>query len=129
MITSPSIDFVPEPHIFGDEDLQPHADGCFRLVDCFQWPQLYDRDYQYSVCIPRKDTVPSLAIVWYDLTQGDFIIPTGSKSMVGTLHDTVVKESKHLHQLLCGCCHCLQGRTAATEILSAQISSAQHEVM
>ena len=129
MIISPNVDFVPEPHIFGDKDLQPRADGRFGLVDCFQWPQLYNRDYQYSVCIPRKDTIPSLAIVWYDLTRGDFVVPTGSKSMVGMLHDTVVKKFEHLLQLLCGHHHCLQGQTAAMEILSARISSAQHEVL
>ncbi|KIM69235.1 hypothetical protein SCLCIDRAFT_93854, partial [Scleroderma citrinum Foug A] len=56
VITSPNVDFVPELHIFGDEDLQPHADGHFGLVDCFQWPQLYNREYQYSVCIPQKDS-------------------------------------------------------------------------
>ena len=129
MIISPNVDFVPEPHIFGDKDLQPRADGRFGLVDCFQWPQLYNRDYQYSVCIPRKDTIPSLAVVWYDLTRGDFVVPTGSKSMVGMLHDTVVKKFEHLLQLLCGHHHCLQGQTAAMEILSARISSAQHEVL
>ncbi|KIM62969.1 hypothetical protein SCLCIDRAFT_48779, partial [Scleroderma citrinum Foug A] len=85
VITSPNVDFVPEPHIFGDEDLQPHADGHFGLVDCFQWPQLYNREYQYSVCIPQKDSVPSLAIAWHDVTQDDFVIPTGSTSAVGTL--------------------------------------------
>ncbi|KAI6041022.1 hypothetical protein EDC04DRAFT_2989156 [Pisolithus marmoratus] len=29
VITSPNVDFVPEPHIFREEDLQPHADGHF----------------------------------------------------------------------------------------------------
>ena len=128
MITSPNVDFVPELHIFGDEDLQSHADGHFRLVDCFQWPQLYNREYQYSVCIPRKDSVPSLAIAWHDVTRDDFIIPTGSTSVVGMLRDTIVKEFKHLLQLLHGRRHLLQGQTAAMEILSTWTSSAQHEV-
>ena len=128
MITSPNIDFVPEPHIFGNEDLQPHADGHFGLVDCFQWPQLYNREYQYSVCIRRKDSILSLAIAWHDVTRDDFVIPTGSTSAVGTLQDTIVKEFEHLLQLLRGHCHLLQGRMAAMEILSTRMSSAQHEV-
>ncbi|KIM51788.1 hypothetical protein SCLCIDRAFT_49892, partial [Scleroderma citrinum Foug A] len=56
VIISPNVDFVPEPLIFEDEDLQPCADGHFGLVDCFQWPQLHDKEYKYSVCIPRKDS-------------------------------------------------------------------------
>ena len=101
MITSPNVDFVLEPHIFEGKDLQPCADGHFGLVDCSQWPQLYDKEYRYSVCIPRKDSVPSLAIAWYDLTRDDFVIPTGFKSVVGTLGDRRVKDFKHLLHLLC----------------------------
>ncbi|KAL4068210.1 hypothetical protein V8B97DRAFT_2024851 [Scleroderma yunnanense] len=106
VITSPNIGFVPEPHIFEDKDLQSCADGHFGL-----------------------DSVPSLAIVWYDLTRDDFVIPTGFKSAVGTLQDARVKEFKQLLQLLCNCHHHLQDRTAVKEILSVQMSSAQHEVM
>ena len=109
MITSPNIDFVPEPLIFEDKDLQPCADGCFGLVDCFQWPQLHDKEYEYSVCIPQKDSVPSLAIAWHDLTRDDFVIPTDSKPVVGMLRDTIVKEFEQLLQLLRGCCHFLWG--------------------
>jgi len=129
VITSPNVDFVPEPHIFEDENLQPRADGRFGLVDCSQWPQLYDKEYQYSVCIPRKDSVPSLAIAWYDLTRDDFVIPTGSKSAVGTLGDRRVKDFEYLLQLLHGRQHHLQGRTAVKEILSVRMSSAQHGVL
>ncbi|KAI6022833.1 hypothetical protein PISMIDRAFT_38003, partial [Pisolithus microcarpus 441] len=84
-ITSPNLDFIPEPHIFEEEDLQPCADGRFRLVDCFQWPQLHDKDSEYLVCIPQKDSLPSLDIVWYMPTLEDFIIPTSTKFAIGML--------------------------------------------
>ncbi|KAL4076806.1 hypothetical protein V8B97DRAFT_2022084 [Scleroderma yunnanense] len=129
VVTSPNVDFVPEPYIFEDEDLQPCADGCFGLVDCSQWPQLYNKEYQYSICIPQKDSIHSLAVAWYDLTQDNFIAPTGPKSVVGTLQDAKVKEFEQLLWLLCNRHHHLQGQTAAKEILSVQMSSAQNEVM
>ena len=78
MITTPNVDFVPEPHIFEEEDICVRADGRFGLVDCFQWPQVYHKDYEYVLCIPRQDTVPTLGIAWYNLTRDDFIIPNGS---------------------------------------------------
>ncbi|KIK23300.1 hypothetical protein PISMIDRAFT_82568, partial [Pisolithus microcarpus 441] len=54
VITSPNMDFVPEPHIF-NEELRPRADGHFRLADCFQWPQSFHKYYPYAACIPRKE--------------------------------------------------------------------------
>ncbi|KIM54120.1 hypothetical protein SCLCIDRAFT_137446, partial [Scleroderma citrinum Foug A] len=108
VIKSPNVDFVLEPHTFEEEELCPHADGRFGLIDCFQWPQIYEREYDHSVCIPRKDSLPSLAIVWYDPTHDDFIIPTGSKFTVGTLRDTRVKEFEQLYQFLCSHHHPLR---------------------
>ncbi|KIM50860.1 hypothetical protein SCLCIDRAFT_144552, partial [Scleroderma citrinum Foug A] len=85
VITSPNVDYVLEPHIFDDQEHHPRADGRFGLVDCFQWPQKYDKDYVFAICIPQKDTILSLEIVWYTPTADDFIIPAGSKFAVGTL--------------------------------------------
>ena len=62
VITSPNVKYVPQAHIFYDEDLHAQADGRFGLVDCFQWPQSYVQDYLHVVCIPRKDTLPTHAI-------------------------------------------------------------------
>ncbi|KAI6118040.1 hypothetical protein F5141DRAFT_1211860 [Pisolithus sp. B1] len=124
VITSPNIDFDPEPHIFEEEDLQPHADSCFGLVDCFQWPQLHNKDLEYLVCIPRKDSLPSLNIVWYMLTPEDFIIPTSAKFAIGTLRDTLVKQFKQLYQFLCGRHHPLQNRSVGKEVLRHQIAAA-----
>ncbi|KAL4063384.1 hypothetical protein V8B97DRAFT_2026428 [Scleroderma yunnanense] len=80
-----NINYVPEPHIFDDQEHCPHADGHFGLVDCFQWPQTYERDYAYAICIPQKDSILSLKITWYMPTANDFIIPTDSKFTVGML--------------------------------------------
>ncbi|KIN95984.1 hypothetical protein M404DRAFT_164493 [Pisolithus tinctorius Marx 270] len=52
VITSPNVDFILELYIFEEVNLCPHADSQFILVDCFQWPQTYEKNYEYAVCIP-----------------------------------------------------------------------------
>ncbi|KAG2030268.1 hypothetical protein BDR03DRAFT_1017321 [Suillus americanus] len=52
VITTPNMDFVPQFHHFKEENIQARADGCFGVVDCFQWPQAYDNIFCNSVCIP-----------------------------------------------------------------------------
>ncbi|KIO11975.1 hypothetical protein M404DRAFT_19791 [Pisolithus tinctorius Marx 270] len=100
VITSPNADFVPEPYIFEEVDLCPHADGQFGLVDCFQWPQTYEKNYEYAVCIPQKNTVPTLNIAWFTPTSTDFVLPLGSVYLVGTLEETKVKAFEELLQQL-----------------------------
>ena len=75
VITSPNVNYIPEPHIFDIQEHCPHADGCFGLVDCFQWPQKYNKDYAFAICIPQKDNILLLEITWYTPTTDDFIIP------------------------------------------------------
>ncbi|KAI6011459.1 hypothetical protein PISMIDRAFT_106769 [Pisolithus microcarpus 441] len=78
IIMSPNVDYVPEPFIFEEEDMCCHADGHFRVVDCFQWPQMHEWQYEYSVCIPQKGSIPTLHTAWYTPTLDNFIIPIGS---------------------------------------------------
>ncbi|KIO09260.1 hypothetical protein M404DRAFT_132475, partial [Pisolithus tinctorius Marx 270] len=52
VITLPHADYITDPHIFDDQDLQCRADSWFGLVDCFQWPQTYEKEYEYSMCVP-----------------------------------------------------------------------------
>ena len=73
IITSPNVKYVPQAHIFYDEDLHARADSRFGLVDRFQWPQSYVQDYLHAVCIPRKDTLPTHAIAWYTPTRNNFM--------------------------------------------------------
>ena len=108
MITSPNVDFVPEPHLFEEDELRPRANGHFGLVDCFQWPQNYEKEYEYSVCIPHKDSLLTHAVAWYNPTRDDFIIPPGSKFAVGMLRDAKVKEFEQLHHFLRNCHHLLR---------------------
>lgn len=91
VITSPNMNFVLEPHIFEEDELCPCADGQFGLQDCFQWPQTYEKEYPYAVCIPQKNSILSLEIAWYTVTPNDFIIPPGSKFAVGMLEGLKVK--------------------------------------
>ena len=130
MITSPNVDFVPEPYVFEEEDVRARADSHFGLVDCFQWPQLYDKEYEYSVCIPRKDTVPTLEIAWYNLTRDDFIIPDGSQFAVGMLQDAIIKKFEYLCQLLYGRYRSLRTpcTSAARVVLGGRMGTARHEV-
>ncbi|KAF8440213.1 hypothetical protein L210DRAFT_792589, partial [Boletus edulis BED1] len=51
-----------------NEELHVWADGHFSLTDCFQWPQLYVREWEFSVCIPHRENHPfleALSWVWY----------------------------------------------------------------
>ncbi|KAI6141452.1 hypothetical protein BKA82DRAFT_159358, partial [Pisolithus tinctorius] len=89
VITSPNMDFVKEPYIFEEEELCCCADGCLGVVDCFQWPQTHEKQYEYSICIPQKHSIPTLQIVWYDPTPSDFVVPTGSQFAVGTLQNAL----------------------------------------
>ncbi|KAI5989930.1 hypothetical protein EDD15DRAFT_2370228 [Pisolithus albus] len=131
IITSPNMDFVPEPHIFEDEELRARADGRFGLVDCFQWPQSYNKEYDYAVCIPRKDRFPfpnPLHIAWYTPTSADFVIPAGSSFAVGQLHESKVKDFEHLFQTLQGRHHHLQNRPICRGLMRVLMRLARHEV-
>jgi len=123
------VDYVPEPHIFDDQELCARADGRFGLVDCFQWPQKYDRDYSFTICIPRKDSILSHEIAWYTPTADDFIIPAGSKFAVGTLREAKVKAFEQLLQLLRNRHHHLPSQSSGQHILRYRVRVAQHEVV
>ena len=56
--TSLNMPFIPEPHN-SDEELRACADGHFGPVDCFQWPQVYCKKYEYTICICWNDHHPS----------------------------------------------------------------------
>lgn len=74
VISTPNMMFVPEPHLDGEE-LRIRADGRLGPADCFQWPQLYCKEYEYAVCIPRKEfhALPDpLGWAWYTPTLEDF---------------------------------------------------------
>ncbi|KAF9233659.1 hypothetical protein BU15DRAFT_66413 [Melanogaster broomeanus] len=79
--------FVPEPHIFKDEEIRARADGRFGVVDCFQWPQDHCEEYQYAACIPRQEfeyVDPNMRWAWYTPTSEDFV-PLHNSPAVGTL--------------------------------------------
>ncbi|KAI6029506.1 hypothetical protein PISMIDRAFT_101414 [Pisolithus microcarpus 441] len=128
IIMSPNVDYVPEPFIFEEEDMCCCADGCFRVVDCFQWPQMHEQQYEYSVCIPWKGSIPTLHTAWYTPTLDDFVIPTGSWFTVGTLHTAKVTAFSGLLQTLCSHHHTLQDRPVGQDALHV-ICLAKHEVM
>ncbi|KAI6153195.1 hypothetical protein BKA82DRAFT_166202, partial [Pisolithus tinctorius] len=108
VITSPNMDFVKEPYIFEEEELCCHADGHLGVVDCFQWPQTHEKQYEYLICIPQKHSIPTLQIAWYDPTPSDFVVPTSSQFAVGTLQSAKVTAFKEALQSLCSCHHTLQ---------------------
>ncbi|KAI6015821.1 hypothetical protein BKA83DRAFT_4060751 [Pisolithus microcarpus] len=129
IITSPNVDYVPEPFIFEEEDMCCCADGRFGVVDCFQWPQMHERQYEYSVCIPRKGSIPTLHSAWYTPTLDDFVIPTGTQFAVGTLHATKVTAFSGALQTLRSRRHTLRDRPVGQDALRVLICLAEHEVM
>ena len=83
------MDFIPEPHL-ANEVLQAQADGRFRPIDCFQWPQLYVPQWEFSVCIPRQENHPnsqSLRWAWYTPTPDDVRQSPGAPQGYGFLKD------------------------------------------
>ena len=129
VITSPNVKYVLQAHIFDDEDLHAQADGQFGLVDYFQWPQTYKEDCPYSVCVPCKNMVPSLAIIWYTPTRNDFIVPAGSSSPVGMLLKAKVSLFEHVLQLLRNRCHHIKHKKVpGQDVLHRQIWYAEHDV-
>ncbi|KIK13607.1 hypothetical protein PISMIDRAFT_32652, partial [Pisolithus microcarpus 441] len=122
----------PRATYFEDKELCAGADGRFRLVDCFQWPQSYNKEYDYAVCIPRKERFPfpnPLHIAWYTLTSADFVIPASSLFAVGQLHESKVKDFEHLFQTLQGHHHSLQNRPICHGLMCILMQLVQHEVM
>ncbi|KAG1838529.1 hypothetical protein DFJ58DRAFT_846030 [Suillus subalutaceus] len=94
VITMPNMDFVPQFHHFEEENVQAHADWCFSVVNCFQWPQAYDNIFCNSVCIPCKEFYPfphPLHWAWFTLEQKDFKAIPGNSFPVGTLASNKVE--------------------------------------
>ena len=81
--------FVPEPHN-SEEELRVRADGRFGTADCFQWPQLYDEEFRYAVCILRGEDHPPpdpLSWAWYRPSRDDFEALPHAAFLVGTLKE------------------------------------------
>ncbi|KAG1832372.1 hypothetical protein EV424DRAFT_1533542 [Suillus variegatus] len=91
VITTPNMDWVPEFHHDDSDEVRVRADGGFGVVDCFQWPQIHCKEFEYAVCIPRKDTASiDLQFAWYTPTSEDFVIQTRTVFAVGTLSSHIV---------------------------------------
>ncbi|KAI6140278.1 hypothetical protein BKA82DRAFT_29230 [Pisolithus tinctorius] len=129
VITSPNMDFVKEPYIFEEEELCCRADGRLGVVDCFQWPQTHEKQYKYSICIPRKHSIPTLQIAWYDPTPSDFVVPTSSQFAVGTLQSAKVAAFEEALQSLRSRHHTLRDQPVGQDALRTLMHLARHEVM
>lgn len=91
VITTPNMDWVPELHNDDLEELRARADGHFGAADCFQWPQMYCKEFKYTVCIPRKDASSiDLQFTWFTPTTANFAIQPGTAFTVGSLHSHIV---------------------------------------
>lgn len=88
VITSPNINWVPQPFIFEDELVQARADGRLGTADSFQWPQLYTANYPWAVAIKRNFFLPDepLAAVWYTPSYDDFVRIPNSALPIGSLN-------------------------------------------
>ncbi|KIJ59167.1 hypothetical protein HYDPIDRAFT_33457 [Hydnomerulius pinastri MD-312] len=59
VITTPNAHHIPRLFHWEDEDVQAHADGRFGYIDLFQWPQMIDVQYPWSVTVPRPSIYTS----------------------------------------------------------------------
>jgi len=99
VITTPNMDWIPELHN-DDSELRARADGHFGLEDCFQWPQKYCKQFEYAVCIPRKETSSiDLQFAWYTPTTNDFVTQAGTAFAIGTLDSVIVNGIDNFHTI------------------------------
>lgn len=124
------MDWVPELHNDDSEELRARADGRFGLVDCFQWPQMYCKEFEYAVCIPRKETSSiDLQFAWYTPTTEDFVIQAGTAFAVGTLQSYIVDGIDNLLTIARKRVGAWQAkRTGKTDIVMKMLSSLKHDI-
>ncbi|KAI9455966.1 hypothetical protein HD554DRAFT_2030693, partial [Boletus coccyginus] len=88
-ISSPNSGWIPEPFVDGNLVVQARADGRLGEVDIFQWPQLFNPRYPWSVAILRKgfpwDSMSGMPWAWYDPKYEDFDRLPGSSLPIGFL--------------------------------------------
>ncbi|KIK80958.1 hypothetical protein PAXRUDRAFT_157245, partial [Paxillus rubicundulus Ve08.2h10] len=100
--TIPNMPWVPKPHIDDDEELQGRADGQFGAVGCFQWCQLYCKEFEYTVCVLHQDAhmfPDPLYWAWYMPTTVDFDILPNATFTVGKIYEEMVKGLDSLYKL------------------------------
>ena len=130
--TSPNMTFVPEPHN-GEEELRARADGRFGAADCFQWPQLYCKEYEWAPCVPRREShlhPDPLAWAWYTPTLEDFdVLPTAAFA-VGRLKQEKAVGVATLSQIASTrYAEWKKDRGSKKDIVAVLLQSLQHTVM
>jgi len=130
VITTPNMDWVPELHNDDSDELRARADGRFGVVDCFQWPQIYCKEFEYAVCIPRKETSSiDLQFAWYTPTMDDFVIQSGTAFAVGTLHSHIVDGIDNLFSIARKRVQTWQAnRGGKKDIVTNMLSSLKHDI-
>ena len=94
--------FIPEPHD-DKEELCARADGRFGTADCFQWPQLYCKQFEYGICIPQREHHPHpdlLTWAWYTPTLKDFVVLSTAAFAVGKLKQEKASGIASLHPII-----------------------------
>ena len=76
-ITSPNVDFIPEP-LVGRVVVAMRADYRYGPPDPIQWPQVLSENYEYLCAIPRQ-VPPSdpRAPIWLDPQESEFELING----------------------------------------------------
>jgi hypothetical protein len=124
------MDWVPELQNDDLDELKARADGRFGVVDCFQWPQMFCKEFEYAVCIPRKETSPiSLQFAWYTPTTADFDIQPGTAFAVGTLHSHIVDGIDNLLTIARKRVEAWRAnRAGKNDIVTPMLSSLKHDI-
>ncbi|KAG1840419.1 hypothetical protein C8R48DRAFT_781765 [Suillus tomentosus] len=129
VITTPNMDWIPELHN-NDLELRVRADGHFGLEDCFQWPQKYCKEFEYAVCIPRKETSSiDLQFAWYSPTTEDFVAQVGTAFAIGTLRSHIVNGIDNLLTIARKRVEPWRAnRIGKQDIVSSMLSSLKHDI-
>ena len=100
-ISSPNMDYIPDFSMDG-QNVYLRKNSCFYMHDFTLWPQWYFKATKHFPFVRRRPSADELAshdlrMIWYDMTDADFIHEPGSVANVGRLRPDLVKVFLDMH--------------------------------
>ena len=97
-VSSPNMDYIPDFSL-DDQYIFVRKNGRFYTHDYTLWPQWYFEATKHLPFILRRPPAESLAthklrLIWYDMTDTDFVREVGTIADVGRIRPEMVKELK-----------------------------------
>ena len=99
-VSSPNMDYIPDFSL-DDQYVFVRKNGRFYTHDYTLWPQWYFEATKHLPFILRRPPAESLAthklrLIWYDMTDTNFVREVGTIADVGRIRPEMVKELKRL---------------------------------